>query len=66
MTNLPITAHWSAQEAQIIFEFLDDLKDAIWSVYETELIELYQAQCMHNPWDNKEQLDLDLDDDIPF
>jgi hypothetical protein len=66
MTKLPFTAHWSAQEAQIIFEFLGDLKDVIWSVYEAELIELYQAECTHRPWDNKEQFDLDFDDDKPF
>jgi hypothetical protein len=59
------TAYWTADEALTIFEFLGELREVIWSAYESEMVEIYQSEDLQNPND-QQSIDPDFDDDIPF
>ncbi len=65
MTKMLFTAHWTADEALTIFEFLGELREVIWSAYESEMIEICQSEITQNPND-QQPINPDFDDDIPF
>lgn len=65
MTKLLFTAHWSAEEALTIFEFLDDMRDVIWSVYETDIMEIVQSEQDQSP-NHQKPLDSDFNIEIEF
>jgi hypothetical protein len=44
MTSIPIERHWTAQEADIVHDFLYDLAEAIWLAHENNLIEIACAE----------------------
>ncbi len=43
MKILKITTHWTAEEADCIYQLLDDMKVAIWECYGEEIIEMHKA-----------------------
>ncbi len=65
MNRLPFTlpADLSPEVALALFELLQELTDALWQQYETELVELIMEDRNQFP---ASQLVLDFDDDLPF
>jgi hypothetical protein len=43
---LLIDSHWTPEQAQAVFEVLDDLRERIWEHYALPLQELYRQQRM--------------------
>jgi hypothetical protein len=65
-----LRTHWDAGEAQMVIEFLDELRDVLWTVYGQEIIAMHVEDA-----DNKNgtvevhddgQTDLEFDDKIEF
>ncbi|MDZ7750743.1 MAG: hypothetical protein U5S82_23105 [Gammaproteobacteria bacterium] len=42
MTHPPIPDDWTPEQALAIYDFIDELRDAIWSRYDRQLVELMQ------------------------
>ena len=62
MKILKITTYWSAEEADCIYQLLDELKEAVWAAYGEEILQMYQEMR-----DEKaEKQDNDFNDDIEF
>jgi len=61
-TPLPIPDYWTPEQAIAVFELVDDLREAIWSIYQTNLQDLTRQQRQSPPVDH-----IDIgDDDLPF
>ncbi len=60
---VPIPDNLPPALALALFEFLQDLSQALWDQYETELIELIMAERNQVP---PTQQTLDFNDDLPF
>jgi hypothetical protein len=43
MKILKITTHWSAEEAECIYQLLDELKDAIWQSYGEDILKMHET-----------------------
>jgi hypothetical protein len=41
---LAIPAYWTPEEALAVFELVDDLRERIWSIYQTDLQKLMRQQ----------------------
>jgi hypothetical protein len=39
-----IPDYWSPREALAVYDFIDNIRDAIWNRYELELIKIMQAE----------------------
>lgn len=60
-----LATHWEPDEALAMIQFLDQLKELLWSAYGEEIIR--QAHADQNQRNfQEEQLALDFDDPIPF
>ena len=59
----PLPEHLSPPVALALFELLQDLSDALWQQYETELVELIMTDRDQVP---ASQQSFDFDDEIPF
>ena len=67
MKILKMTTHWTTEEADCIYRFLDEFQCAIWDNYGNDIELLYQAQ-------HEEQLRIKIErereaspmDEIPF
>jgi hypothetical protein len=59
---LLISADWTPEQVQAVFEVLDDLRERIWAHYALPLQELYRQQRMPNETDPP----LPVDPDEPF
>ena len=44
MKILKITTYWSAEEAEGIYQLLDELKDAIWQSYGEAILEMHKTR----------------------
>jgi len=42
MKTLKITTYWSAEEADCIYQLLDELKEAVWAAYGEEILKMHQ------------------------
>ncbi len=70
ISTLTIPQHWSAEQAMVVWEFLDEVAGCVWDRYELSLVELIKAELDQ---EHTEQLDLfnpdhhspDFDDDLP-
>ena len=58
---LLIPTYWTPEQAIAVFELIDDLREQIWSIYQTDLQQMTRQQCQPAPLDP-----LDIDDDLPF
>jgi hypothetical protein len=58
---LQIPTYWTPEQAIAVFELLDDLREQIWSSYQTDLQEMTRQQRQPAPLDP-----LEIDDDLPF
>ena len=61
MKTLKITTHWTAEEADAIYQCLDDLKEAIWQCYDEEIINV-QKQKQYD----ESKVDDDFFDEVNF
>jgi hypothetical protein len=59
---LAIPTCWTAEEALVVFELVDDLRDRIWSIYQIKLHDLIYQQ-RQPPQRDSIQIN---DDDLPF
>jgi hypothetical protein len=56
---LLISADWTPEQVQAVFEVLDDLRERIWAHYALPLQELYRQQRMPNETDSPPPVDPD-------
>ena len=62
-----IPNHWTAGEALAVYEFIDALRDEIWSRYGFQLVELLREERSTNPADwNPAENSEDFDDELNF
>jgi hypothetical protein len=68
--KIQIPTHWSAEQAQTVWEFLQEICSAIWDVHDQNLVDLYlKEQAILDrsaPTDDDPQNHNFEDDDIPF
>ena len=51
MKPLVIPEYWTAEEALAVYDFIDAIRDEIWSRYEMQLIDIIQTERSTNPAD---------------
>jgi len=61
MKTLKITTHWTAEEADAVYQCLDDLKEAIWQCYGEEIINVQKQKQYDEPI-----IDDDFFDEVNF
>ena len=62
MKTLKITTYWSAEEADCMYELLDELKEAVWAAYGEEILKMHQEMR-----DEKSEVQCeDFNDEIQF
>ena len=59
---IPIPTYWTPEQAIAVFELVDDLRETIWSIYQTNLQDLTRQQRQSPPID---RIEID-DNDPPF
>lgn len=62
MKTLRITTHWTTEEADGIYQLLDEFKSVLWDHYGEDIVEMYKA--INNEQQNK--CSDEFDDDCPF
>jgi hypothetical protein len=55
--TVDIPRTWTPEEALIVFELIDDLRDKIWAIYDSQLQEQWRAQ--HADRGNDSEITLD-------
>ncbi|NRA62325.1 MAG: hypothetical protein HRU25_15785 [Psychrobium sp.] len=63
MKPLKIRTHWTRQEAQCIYQLLDDLKSAVWESYGTDIMAMFDD--IKNDQEHDDQK-TEFDDEIEF
>lgn len=43
MKILKITTHWTPEEADCIYQFLDEFKEALWHQYGKDMVKMHKA-----------------------
>ncbi len=43
MRILKITTHWTPEEADCIYQLLDDFKDALWQYYGEDIVQMHKT-----------------------
>ncbi len=67
MKPLVIPDYWTAEEALAVYDFIDAIRDEIWSRYEMQLIDIIQAERSTNPADwASDANDEGPDEDVSF
>ncbi|KGJ96023.1 hypothetical protein [Thalassotalea sp. ND16A] len=61
MKTLKITTHFTTEEADTVYQFLDEVKNAIWNSYGDDIIEMHKQIAKEQREQNHE-----LNDDLPF
>lgn len=61
MKTLKITTHWTPEEADCIYQFLDDFKEALWQQYGEDMVEIHKANQ-----DEQTCREEAFNDDLPF
>ncbi|MCP4993997.1 MAG: hypothetical protein GY934_09480 [Gammaproteobacteria bacterium] len=67
MKPLIIPDYWTAEEALAVYDFIDAIRDEIWSRYEMQLIDIIQKENSTNPadWASYEN-EAGTDEDVSF
>lgn len=60
MAKMIFTSYWSAEEAEFIIEFLDELKACIVSAYSAEIYEMHETKC------KQDYSEVEADDEVNF
>jgi len=63
MKILRITTHWSAEEAECIYQLLDELKEAIWQSYGEDILEMHKIRQLEKQASDGLE---DFNDETPF
>lgn len=63
MKTLKITTHFTTEEADCLYQLMDELKVAIWHCYGEDIVEMYKEMAAIKEKQMKENT---LDDDLPF
>jgi hypothetical protein len=68
MNHDPIPQHWSPEVALAVFEFLNELCDAIWQLYEVDLVDHLRSELHNDPHSAQYPTpdESPFNDDIPF
>jgi hypothetical protein len=66
-----LRTYWDAGEAQMVIEFLDELRDVLWTAYGQEIIAMHAEEADNENATTGEvhdgrQTDLEFDDKIEF
>jgi len=64
MRTLHITTYWTVEEADTVYQLLDNFKDAIWQSYGEELVQMHKAIYDEQQARNEETFF--VDDEVPF
>ena len=43
MKTLNITTHWTPEEAECIYQLLDDFKQALWQCYGEDIVQMHKT-----------------------
>ncbi len=63
MKTLRITTHWTAEQADCIYQLLGDLRSALWDHYGDEIAELYEKARV----EQQESVDrVEVNHELPF
>jgi len=63
MRMLKITTQWTPEEADCIYQFLDDFKEALWQCYGEDIVQMYKTIQDEQQAGNEERT---FDDEPPF
>lgn len=58
MKNITITTYWTAEEADTVYQFLSELRMAIWQSYGSEIEQMYR--------EIEQEETEGFNDDLPF
>ncbi len=65
MHTLNIPDHWSPEQALAVYEFIQEILQAVTERYQLSLFEILRSQRIYET--DRSQLDLfEIDDDFPF
>ena len=63
MKILKITTHWTPEEADGIYQFLDDFKEVLWQSYGEDIVQMHKTIHDEHQAGNEEST---FNDEIPF
>ena len=63
MKILKITTHWTPQEADAVYQFLDEFKEALWQQYGEDIVQMHKT--IQDEWTDDHE-DSEFNDEIPF
>jgi len=63
MKILKITTHWSAEEADCVYQLLDAFKEAIWQSYGEEILQMVETMRVEQRTSEEHE---DFNDEMPF
>ena len=63
MKVLRITTHWTAEEADCIYQLLDEFKAVIWNHYGDEIVEMHKSIQLEQ---HASEEGREFNDDLPF
>lgn len=58
-----MTTHWTSQEADAVYQFLDNFKEALWQQYGEDSVQMHKT--IHDEWRDGHE-ESELNDEIPF
>jgi uncharacterized protein YifE (UPF0438 family) len=61
----PLITHCSAEQAAEIIDFLDIVREALWSTYGEQIEQMHRNHCANGNVD-RDQGELDFNDDLTF
>jgi len=62
MKTLKITTHWTPEEADCIYQFLDDFKSVLWENYGEDMVQMHKANQDEQQLCREET----FNDELPF
>ncbi len=65
MKIVKLRTHWHPGDAELMINFLDDIRDLLCEVYGDEIVEMHQKDGDKGQGDDQ-QTDLPFDDEIDF
>ena len=65
MKIMKLPAYWDAADAQLIINFIDELRDLLVDTYGDEIVELHRRLAQDNTV-NESQTDLPFNDPVEF
>ena len=63
MKTLRITTHWTAEQADCIYQLLGDLRSVLWDHYGDEIVEMYEEiRVAQQEYEDS----IEINHDLPF